>query len=138
MNRSVIFIIVFMVFAYLVGKYKLIPYLAAKKILKDAKKGNTEVDNVTAAPALPQINPVLQAAMMGGYAPLVTQPTPERTSRRDMYFDACICDLNEEDDLERGVNEMLVALRNRGICPDLFNIIYVGDGQALAYVTYVL
>lgn len=139
MNRSVIFIIVFMVFAYLMAKYKLLPYFAAKKILKDAKKGNTDSGNVNMSD-LTQISPLMQAAMMGNYSQFLAQPAPEKPSRRDMYFDyRVITPRNSvESPLDSAVDDMLVALRNRGICPDCFNIVSMGDGVLLAYVTYTL
>lgn len=142
MDRSVITIIVIMAFAFIIGKYKIVPYLAAKKILKDAKKGGT--DDSTPAPVPPSHMPY--QLPYGGY-PVATaqpQPQPEKPSRRDMYFDYRIIGADSTDTLalapalDSSVEEMFASLRNRGICPDSFDIVNLGDGLLLAYVTYIL
>lgn len=136
MNKDIIFVIVFMVFAYIIGKYKLLPYFAAKKILKESKDGKKDSGN-TAPVQMPFTYPY------AGLPVIPTQPQPDISKHGAMYFEYTFIDLDAKSDEEINVFadveiELLEPLRKRGICPNVFNIIYVGDGTALAYVTYVL
>ena len=143
MNRSVIFIIVIMVFAYIIGKYKLLPYLAAKKILKDAKKGGTD-NGSTPAPVPPAQTPYSMPYVGYPFPMAQPQPQPEKPSRRDMYVNHLIIntDVGSPGDidlaLDGAIAELLLMLRDRGICPDSFNIVPLGGSLLLAYVTYTI
>lgn len=142
MNREIIYVIVVMVFAYIIGKYKLLPYFAAKKILKDSKNGRQDNGTTTVAPShIPMSYP----AMMGGLPFFPTQPQPEKSGRRDMYFEFRIFGIDYDvnlgdlgDAIDNTVSDIFITLRNRGICPDTLNIVNIGEGLLLAYVTYTL
>lgn len=150
LNPKVVYIAVAMVFAYIVAKFKLFPYLAAKKILKDAKKGGTQQAQgmPASAPPLPvQAAPALQPyPAVNGYAPL---PAPASQKHYGMYFDYRIVEtvrmdegpVSFEDEAKRvdlTVNSLIVDLRKRGICPNALNIIQVSDGLLMVYATYIL
>lgn len=146
MNRSVIYILVIMIFIFIIGKYKLLPYLAAKKILKDAKNGRQDNGTPTAAPVPPAHMPLASDILLDAILrsrPFDSNTQPEKPDRRDMYFDYRFIQHRQSLDdlssaLDSSTEEMLTALRNRGICPDSFNIVPIGDGLLLAYVTYIL
>lgn len=148
MNRDVIFAIVIMVFVYLIGKYKLLPYFAAKKILKDAKNGKAATD-AASQPQSPDIVTQMLLAQSLGHSMTNTQPQPEKPEHRYMYFDYRVISLGfgtleEPEDVDvvgssvgKAVEEFLATLRNHCICPSTFDIVCLDDGLFLAYVTYV-
>ena len=149
MNREIIFTIVFMVFAYIIGKYKLLPYFAAKKILKDAKSDkNGKQDNgaSTAVPVLPPQIPY--GTPYSGYPLTIAQQPQEKPEHRYMYFDYRVISVGlgtpeEPADVDeigsvvgKACEEFLASLRNYCICPVSFDIVRLDDGLFLAYVTY--
>lgn len=150
LNPKIVYIAVAMVFLYLVAKFKLVPYLAARRILKDAKKDNAGQTPETAAlPALLSQTPASLQALLaaGAYTVPPIQPKPER---RDMYFDYCTVEtMRLEDSLplphddvalkvDAAANQLLVDLRKRGICPNCLSIVPVCDGLLMVYATYIL
>lgn len=138
--REIIYSVVIIAFGFIICRYKLIPYLAAKKAGKGTKEEKEVTKDIAGSPVLPS------QMFMGqhlGY-PVFT-PQSEKPSRRDMYFDFRLIGTDNVNDvsaisecLELYVNEMLSTLRNRGICPESLDIVPLGDGFLLAYVTYVL
>lgn len=136
MNKDIIFFIVFVVFAYIIGKYKLLPYFAAKKMLKESKDSKKDSGN-TAPVQMPF--PYSYA----GLPVIPAQPQPEMPSRKDMYIElrTIATDVSMEDlahAVDGAAADMFVTLRNRGICPNQFNVVRIGEGFLLAYVTYIL
>lgn len=148
-HRSLIFLIVFIVFVYIIGRYKLLPYLAARKILKDAKTdknggstngtgtaGSSPADTLTSLAAL--------AALTHGANPCTTAPVqmpptqPQGRDKRDMYFDYTAVDPLDIPRGMAGIDGLLAGLRNRGICPDTFGLVPLPDGSLIAYVVYTL
>lgn len=147
-HRSLIFLIVIAVFAYVIIKFKLLPYLAAKKILKDAKTpkdggtssheavgGSASADTLTSLATLAALthgaNPYAAPAQM-------PPAQPQGRDKRDMYFDHCVIDTLDIERGMAGIDVLLTGLRTRGICPDTFNLLPLPDGSLLAYVTYTL
>ena len=151
LNPKIVYIAVVMVFAYIVVKFKLIPYLAAKKILKDAKKDGAQQAQAMPAPLLPaQINPALQPYLALNGCALPPVPADNgRQKRHDMYFDYRIVEtirmdedpISFEDEAKRvdlTVNSLIVDLRKRGICPGMLDIVQISDGPLMVYATYIL
>lgn len=142
MNREIIFIVVIMVFAFIVGKYKLLPYFAAKKILKDAKNDKQDNGNATTAPFMPHQMPY--TVPYGGYPITLAQQPPEPHKRHDIGFDYAVIEYTVDGKMpECGyifdcykVGEMFGRLNKGGCCLDTFDIVNLGDGLAIAYVTY--
>lgn len=147
-HRSLIFLIVFIAFVYIIGRYKLLPYLAAKKILKDAKtsKNGTSADNTGPAgssPADTLTSLATLAALTHGanpYTSPVQMPPaqPQGRDKRDMYFDYTAVDPLDIPRGMTGIDGLLAGLRNRGICPDTFGLVPLPDGSLIAYVVYTL
>lgn len=138
-----------MVFIYIVAKFKLVPYLAAKKILKDSKKdGTQQAQDMPSASLLPaQISPVLYPPYpaMQNNAP----PAPTKPERHDMYFEYKIVETITIDEglvsfeqeakrVELTVNDLIADLRKRGVCPNVLNIVQISDGLLMVYATYIL
>lgn len=149
LNPKIVYIAVAMVFIYIVARIKLVPYLAAKKILKDAKKNGTQqAQDMPSAALLPtQINPALYPPypFMTSTAP----PTPAKPERHDMYFEYKIVETITMDEglvsfeqeakrVELTVNDLIADIRKRGACPDTLNIVQISDGLLIVYATYIL
>lgn len=151
-NPKVIYIAVVLIFTYIVAKFKIIPYLAARKILKDSKKnGNTAPD--TAGNVQPV--PTMQSAFPIGMLTPSAVPSPSAGGRyREIYFDYEMIDtrsvdLPESEDastppdpvkdcevIDARVNSFLLRLRKHGIYPDTLCIIPIADRVFMAYVVY--
>lgn len=153
LNPKIVYIAVAIVFAYIVARFKLVPYLAAKKILKDGKKGGSQQAQGMPAPAplLPvQAAPALQPyPAMNGYALPPAPADPDKQERHDMYFDCRIVEtitmdeglVSAEEEAKRvdlTVNGLIVDLRKRAICPNALNIVQISDGLLMVYATYIL
>ena len=150
LNPKIVYIAVAMVFLYLVAKIKLVPYLAARRILKDTKKDNAGQTAETAAlPALLSQTPSALQALLAANA--YTAPSAEqKPERRDMYFDYCIVEVARLEDslplphddiaakVDSAANQLLIDLRKRGICPNCLSIVPVCDGLLMVYATYIL
>lgn len=149
LNPKIVYIAVAIVFIYIVARIKLIPYLAAKKILKDAKKDGTQpAQDMPPAALLPaQINPALYPPypFMANTAP----PVPAKPERHDMYFEYRTVEtvtmdeglVSFEQEAKRvndTVNQLIADLRKRGVCPNALNIVQVSDGLLMVYATYIL
>lgn len=148
LNPKIVYIAVAMVFLYLVAKFKLVPYLAARRILKDAKKNNAGQIADSANPVLlPQAPMTLQTLFSNGINASVI---PHKLERHDMYFDYCTVEtVRHEDSLplshddiafkvDAAVHTLLTDLRKRGICPNCLSIVPVCKGLLMIYVTYIL
>lgn len=149
LNPKIVYIAVAMVFIYIVARIKLVPYLAGRKILKDAKKNGTQqAQDMPSAALLPaQINPALYPPypIMTSTAP----PTPAKPERHDMYFEYRTVETITMDEglvsfeqeakrVELTVNGLIADIRKRGVCPDTLNIVQVSDGLLIVYATYTL
>lgn len=158
LNPKIIYLLVAVVFIYIVAKFKLMPYLAARKILKDGKNNGTQQTSAQpltdqAAPAIPL---QLLAAMQQGQAfgnipvPSASGNTPDQ-GRHQMFFDYICIELhpassdpedrtieNDFAQIETAVNKFLSDLAKRGICPCSFNLINCSFCHYAAYVTYTL
>lgn len=148
LNPKIVYIAVAMVFIYIVARIKLVPYLAARKILRDAKKDGTQpAQDMPAAALFPaQISPTLYPyPAMASAAP----PVPARPERHDMYFEYRTVETITMDEglvsfeqeakrVELTVNGLIADLRKRGVCPDVLNIVQVSDGLLIVYATYKL
>lgn len=149
LNPRIVYIAVAIVFIYIVARIKLIPYLAAKKILKDAKKDGVQQAQDMPPASLPpaQINPALYPPypFMANTAP----PAPAKPERRDMYFEYRTVETITMDEglvsfeqeakrVQLTVNELIADLRKRGVCPDVLDIVQVSDGLLMVYATYIL
>lgn len=148
LNPKIVYIAVAIVFIYIVARIKLVPYLAAKKILKDSKKNGTQPtqDMPTAALFPTQISPTLYPY------PAITSaapPAPTKPERHDMYFEYRIVDTITMDEglvsceqeakrVELTVNDLIADLRKRGACPDTLNIVQISEGLLMVYATYIL
>ena len=158
LNPKIIYLLVAVVFIYIVAKFKLMPYLAARKILKDGKNTGTQQTNAQtltdqAAPAIPlQLLAAMQQGQAFGSFPVssVSGSTPDQ-GRHQMFFDYICIDTHSsssdpedhtiESDfaqIETAVNKFLCGLAKRGICPCSFNLINCGFCHYAAYVTYTL
>ena len=155
LNPKIIYMLVAVVFIYIVAKFRLMPYLAAKKILKDAKNNGTQQTSAQpltdqAAPAIPlQLLASMQQSQAPGGFPLPSAPAYIRPESRNVHFDYRMIEtmsmdgepVSLEDECKKvdsAVSQFLLDLRSRGICPTVFNIVHVNDGLLLAYVTYTL
>lgn len=149
LNPKIVYIAVAIVFIYIVARIKLIPYLAAKKILKDSKKdGAQQLQDMPSAALLPaQINPTLYSPypFMTSTAP----SAPAKPERHDMYFEYRIVETITMDEglvsfeqeakrVELTANGLIADLRKRGVCPNVLNIVQVSDGLLIVYATYTL
>lgn len=149
LNPRIVYIAVAIVFIYILARIKLVPYLAARKILKDAKKdGTQQAQDMPSAALLPaQINPALYPPYpaMASTAP----PVPARPERHDMYFEYRVVETITMDEglvsceqeakrVELTVNDLIADIRKRGVCPDTLNIVQVSDGLLIVYATYTL
>lgn len=149
LNPKIVYIAVAMVFIYIVTRIKLVPYLAAKKILKDSKKNDMQqAQDAPSAALLPaQITPALYPSY-----PVMTSatpPTPARLERHDMYFEYKIVETITMDEglvsfeqeakrVELTVNDLIADIRKRGVCPNELNIVQISDGLLMVYATYIL
>lgn len=149
LNPKIVYIAVAIVFIYIVARIKLVPYLAAKKILKDSKKDGTQpTQDMPSAALLPaQINPALYTSY-----PIMTSavpPTPAKPERHDMYFEYRIVETITMDEglvsaeqeakrVELAANDLIAVIRKRGVCPDTLNIVQISDGLLIVYATYIL
>lgn len=149
LNPKIVYIAVAIVFIYIVARIKLIPYLAAKKILKDSKKdGTQQAQDMPSAALLPaQISPVL-------YPPYpaiqnTAPPVPAKPERHDMYFEYKTVETITMDEglvsfeqeakrVELAVNGLIADLRKRGVCPNVLDIVQISDGLLMVYATYIL
>lgn len=155
MNPKIIYMLVAVVFIYIVAKLKLMPYLAARKILKDSKNNGTQQTSAQtptdqAAPAIPlQLLASMQQAQAFGNYPVPSAHAYIRPESYNVHFDYRMIEtmsldgepVSLEDECKKVdsvVSQFLLDLRNRGICPATFNIVHVNDGLLLAYVTYTL
>lgn len=157
-NPKIIYIAVVLIFIYIVGKFKIVPYLAARKILKDSKKnGNTAPDTVG------NVQPVqtMHSAFPIGMLTPSAVPSPSAGGRyREIYFDYEMIDTrssapsdsadseDREDSaalpdpvkdcevIDARVNSFLLRLRKHGIYPDTLCIIPIADRVFMAYVVY--
>lgn len=155
LNPKIIYLLVAVVFIYIVAKFKLMPYLAARKILKDGKNNGTQqisAQTLTdqAAPAIPlQLLAAMQQGQAFGNIPALSASgnTPDQ-GRRQMFFDYICIELppdpedhtieNDFAQIETTVNGFLSGLAKRGICPSSFNLINCSFCHYVAYVTYTL
>ena len=139
MDRTLLYIIVVMVFVFLTGRYKLLPLLASHRTEKAQKTDDTAAVPAQAA-AFPYPFPAFFQPGQGN------APAPER---RDMYFDYRIIPAAMHaaapddstliaDAVDREVNEMLSDLRRRGIVPSDLAVLRITDEHIMAYTTYVL
>lgn len=139
MDRTLLYIIVVMVFVYLIGRYKLLPLFTSRRAEKAPK-----TDTATAIPA--------QAAAFPYPFPAFFQPgqgNAPAPERRDMHFDyriiPAVMHAAAPDDstliadaVDSEVNEMLSDLRRRGIVPSDLAVLRITDEHIMAYTTYVL
>lgn len=145
-NPKFIYTVVVMVFIFIVARFKLIPYLAAKKILKDAKQDGTQPPAVS-----PSVPPQLPASMHTALLPdAVSSGSPAVSpARHEMFFDYVIIDTagtdsgpvdagQEAQAIDLQISGFLTGLRKHGICPDRLDILRIDDGLLLAYVTYTV
>ena len=155
LNPKIIYLLVAVVFIYIVAKFKLMPYLAAKKILKDSKNNGTQQTNAQtltdqAVPAIPLqlLAAMQQSQALGGFpVPSVSGSTPDQ-GRHQMFFDYICIELYPDPEdhtiesdfaqIETAVNKFLSDLAKRGICPSSFNLINCSFCHYVAYVTYTL
>lgn len=158
LNPKIIYLLVAVVFIYIVAKFKLMPYLAARKILKDGKNNGTQQTNAQtltdqAAPAIPlQLLAAMQQGQSFGSFPVpsASGSTPDQ-GRHQMFFDYICIELHHDSSdsedttigkdfakIESLVNGFLSDLAKRGICPSSFNLINCGFCHYVAYVTYTL
>lgn len=158
LNPKIIYLLVAVVFIYIVAKFKLMPYLAARKILKAAKNNGTQQTSAQtltdqAAPAIPlQLLAAIQQGQAFGSFPVssVSGSIPDQ-GHHQMFFDYICIELhpassdpedrtieNDFAQIETAVNKFLSDLAKRGICPCSFNLINNGYCLYTAYVTYTL
>lgn len=148
LNPKIVYIAVAIVFIYIVARIKLVPYLAAKKILKDAKKNGTQpTQDMPSAALFPaQISPTLYP-----YPAIASTASlaPAKPERHDMYFEYRIVETITMDEglvsfeqkakrVELTVNDLIADLRKRGVCPNVLNIVQISDGLLIVYATYIL
>lgn len=139
MDRTLLYIIVVMVFIFLIGRYKFLPLLTSRRAEKTQKTGEPAAVFPQAA-AVPYPFPAFLQSPQGN------APAPER---REMYFDyrvipaamhnatpGGVTDILEGLDME--INEMLTSLRRRGIVPSEFTLLRITDEHIMVYTTYVL
>lgn len=127
---NIVSIVVIMIFAYIIAKHKLLPYLARRKMEKKIDDVGEKVDNLNFPGAVPFAFP-MQA--------LQTADT-SKTARLITYFDMRLVPVGKEDDeslICASVNEMLLELGKRGISPEL-GFCRITDNCLLAYATYKL
>lgn len=112
-NSKIIYIAVVLVFFFILCKLKVVPYLAARKILKDAKKNGKSGNGTAGAETSPTaaqpsyggfvssvVSPdQLVAAMQSAFpVGMVTAPSPGNVMRpREMFFDYETVDTRPED-----------------------------------------
>lgn len=128
-SGNVITVIVVMVFAYIIAKHKLIPYLARRRMEKKIDNVGEKVDGLSIPGTVPLAFP-MQA--------LQTADTAK--ARLVTYFDMRLVPVGKEDDesiISASVNEMLLELGKRGISPEL-GFCRITDNCLLAYATYKL
>lgn len=159
LNPKIIYMLVAVVFIYIVAKFKLMPYLAARKILKDSKNNGTQQTSAQtpidqAAPAIPLqlLASMQQAQAFGNYSvPPVSGSIP-KPERRDMHFDYTLVDLPCDPDdpdadvsndpaqdaksINTAVNQYIADLRNYCVDPDFLGIVHLTDRVFMIYVTY--
>lgn len=156
LNPKIIYMLVAVVFIYIVAKFKLMPYLAAKKILKDAKTGGTQQTSAQtpidqAAPAIPLqlLASMQQAQAFGNYpVPPVSGSIP-KPERRDMHFDYTLVNLPCDPDadvsndpaqdaksINTAVNQYISDLRKYCVDPDFLGIVHLTGRVFMIYVTY--
>lgn len=149
LNPKIIYMLVAVVFIYIVAKFKLMPYLAARKILKDAKNNGTQQTSAQtltdqAAPAIPLqlLASMQQAQALGSFpVPPVSGSIP-KPERRDMHFDYTLVDLSRDSDdpdadrICTAVNQYIAELRNYCVYPDHLGIVHLTDHVFMIYVTY--
>ena len=157
LNPNIIYISVAVVFICIVAKFKIMPYLAARKILKasrkDTKEGTQSADPMQSqaitAPALPPslmsaaVQSLLSQGAFPGLYPVQPAPGPTTPKHRDIYFDYHVIGvssggevLEECRQVDASVNQYLADLRDRGIFPDTLGLLHLYDGTFLAYITY--
>lgn len=159
LNPKIIYMLVAVVFIYIVAKFKLMPYLAARKILKDSKNNGTQQTSAQtpidqAAPAIPLqlLASMQQAQAFGNYSvPSVSGSIP-KPERRDMHFDCTFVDLSRDlynpdadsyndpvkyvESIRTAVNQYIADLRNYCVDPDFLGIVHLTDCVFMIYVTY--
>lgn len=156
LNPKIIYLLVAVVFIYIVAKFKLMPYLAARKILKDSKKNGKALPDATGnvqQSGMPALSQQTMQAMQSAFpiGMLTSAPASSASGKyRDMYFDCDIFDIHPEDYDDNNdalaiancdavvvrVNDFLLCLRKRGIYPDTLGIIPIADRLFMIYVTY--
>lgn len=127
-NPKIIYIAVVLVFCFIVYKFKIVPYLAARKILKDAKKngksGNvstgTEAAPIAAQPSgggfcgsvIPanQLVAAMQSMQSAFPVGMVAAPSGNANCSREMFFDCETFDIHLED-YEYGNDALSIANR---------------------------
>lgn len=155
-NPKIIYIAVVLVFAYIILKFKIIPYLAARKILKDSKKNGKALPDATGnvqQSGISALSPQTMQAMQSAFPIGMLTSAPSASGKyRDMYFDCEIFDIHPEDyddsndalaianreAVAARVNDFLLRLRKRGIYPDTLGIIPISDRVFMAYVIYTV
>lgn len=131
---NIVSIVVVMIFAYIIAKHKLLPYLARRKMEKKIDDVGEKVENL--GYALPY--PVMQT-LQGMQTAQQTADTA-KTTRFITYFDMRLVPVGKEDDeslICANVNEMLLELGKLGISPEL-GFCRISDNCLLAYATYKL
>lgn len=159
LNPKIIYLLVAVVFIYIVAKFKLMPYLAARKILKDSKNNGTQQTSAQtltdqAAPAIPLLLlAAMQQAQAFGSAPAPSASgTVPKSERRDIHFDYTLVDLScDPDDPDAGVsndpvqvaesittavNRYIADLRKYCVDPDFLGIVHLTDRTFMIYATY--
>lgn len=145
---NIISTIVVMVFAYIVAKHKLIPYLVSRKAKKQALGKQETAENTS--PGLPAFPDAVSASFLSSLAALssgqATQSGQTGQGNSDSpyygrlatYIDFRFLPICREDDderIEQSVNEMLLAFSKRGIAPDL-GFCPISEHCLMVYATY--
>ena len=159
LNPKIIYLLVAVVFIYIVAKFKLMPYLAARKILKDGKNNGTQqtsaqtlTDQVAPAIPLQFLAAMQQGQALGNISAPSASGNIPKFERREVHFDYTLVDLScDPDDPDADVSndpaqivesinsaarQYIAFLRKHCVDPDFLGIVHLTDRAFMIYVTY--